>query len=61
MISTSTPALDFSENKLKNSKENHFPDFASPSFRAIEAILNYSKNLEIIKSKFVQEIELIKS
>ncbi len=61
MITTSTPALDFTGNKLKSSTEDQTPDFASPSLRTLENILNYSKNLEIKKSKFVQEIEFIKS
>jgi hypothetical protein len=61
MIKTSTPALDFTANKIKSSTENQIPDFAAPSFRTIEAILNYGKNLEIRKSKLVQEVEFIKS
>ncbi len=66
MISTSTPALDLTEKKLKETTEDQtlVPiaiGIASPSARTIEAILNYSKNLEIKKSKLVQEIEYIKS
>jgi hypothetical protein len=61
MITTSTSALDFTEINLKTSTENQLPDFASPSLKTIEAILNYSKNLEIKKSKYVQEIEFMRS
>jgi hypothetical protein len=61
MITTSTPALDFTEIKQKNSPEDQLPDFASPSLKTIEAILNYSKNLVIRESNLVQEIEYMKS
>ncbi len=61
MISTSTPALDFTETTTKNTTENQLPDFASPSLKTIEVILNYSKNLVIRESNLIQEIEYIKS
>jgi len=66
MISTSTPALDFTEKKLKETTEDQHlipmdNGFDSPSLKTISAILNYSKNLEVKKSKFVPEIEYIKS
>jgi len=65
MISTSTPALDLTKNRTDNSRVNSTEDqninFASPSLRTIEAILNYSKNLEVKRSKFIQEIEFIRS
>jgi hypothetical protein len=66
MMSTSTQALDFTEKQLKETTEDQQIDpsddgFESPSLKTIQAILNYSKNLEVKKSKFVPEIEFIRS
>ena len=66
MMSTSTPTIILTENKADKHPadslaEDQSPDYATPSARTIEAILNYSKNLEIRKSRFVHEIEFIKS
>ena len=66
MVTTSTPVLDFTEKILQDSAKNqisHSTAFGMdlPSKNTIEAILNYSKNLEIKKSELVQEIEFIKS
>lgn len=59
MITTST-SLKISGNPKTEDKEAG-PDIALPSEEVISSILNYSKNLEIKKSVFVQEIEIIKS
>ncbi len=56
MITTSTPALHLTEKK-----ERETQNFEFPSVNILNSILNYSKNLEIKKSIFVKEIEIIKS
>ena len=61
MITTSTSALDFTAKKLTETTENQHPDFDTPSIKTINAILNFSRNLEIRSSKFVENIEFIKS
>ncbi|MCE3228742.1 MAG: hypothetical protein K0S32_3293 [Bacteroidetes bacterium] len=60
MITTSTPVLDFTEKK-QSETENQLPQFAEPSAKTIEAILNFSRNLEVKKSDLIENIELIKS
>lgn len=59
MITTST-SLKLT-GKQKTEQREACPDIALPSEKVLSAILNYSKNLEIKKSIFVQEIEIIKS
>jgi len=60
MITTSTPLSDFTE-KVITKTEDQIPEIAEPSDRTIEAILNFSRNLEVKKSKMVAGIEFIKS
>jgi hypothetical protein len=61
MIHTSTQVLDFTEEKNKQAGQDHLPDFDSPSLQSISNILNYSRNLDVKKSKFVKDIEYIRS
>lgn len=60
-MTTSTPALDLAGKKTEEEKQSRLPDFDTPSVNTINTILNYSKNLEIKKSRLVNEVELIKS
>jgi hypothetical protein len=61
MIKTSTQVLDFTEEKSKQTGQDFLPDFDSPSLQSISNILNYSRNLDVKRSKFVKEIEYIRS
>lgn len=61
MIKTSTPELKLT-GTLQNSNEKDQPlDQFSPSAGTIMNILNYSRSLEIKRSKFVREVEFVKS
>lgn len=51
--------LSTSEDKF--STKNEYPDFAAPSEKSIQAILNFSKNLEVLNSNLVTHIVTIKS
>lgn len=59
MITTST-SLKLT-GKQNTQQREACPEIALPSQNVLSSILNYSKNLEIKKSIFVQEIEIIKS
>lgn len=52
-------SLGTSEEKFSTRKE--YPDFAAPSEKSIQAILNFSKNLEVLHSDCVTHIVTIKS
>jgi hypothetical protein len=61
MIKTSTPELKLT-GTLKNSNENHLhSEEFSPSAGTINALLNYSRSLEIKRSKFIDLVEIVKS
>lgn len=63
MIKISTPLLLTAE--LTNKKEqqvSNLPDFAEPGNTCINTILNYSKSLEVRKSKVLKNrIDITKS
>lgn len=61
MTQTFTSNLNETATKSKTDLKDQFANFAEPSKNVINNILNYSKNLEIKRSKFVDMIELIKS
>jgi len=61
MINTSTYNQTITENTFKTEQAMQLPDFFNPSDSLINTILNYSKNLEIKTSQFINEIVLIKS
>lgn len=63
MTETSTPLteINFSTSQEKISEKFDDLDFASPSKKSIQAILNFSKNLEVHSSQFVTHIVTIKS
>ena len=52
-------SLSTSEDKFLTT--NEYPDFAAPSEKSIQAILNFSKNLEVHHSNLVKHIVTIKS
>ncbi len=60
---TRTFTSELNETAIKTAKdhEDQLPEFAEPSKNVIDNILNFSKNLEVKKSKFVDTIEAIKS
>ena len=61
MIKTSTHLIDFS-NKKNEKTTTVFKDyFFEPSQISLQNILNFSKNLEVIPSKFITFIEILKS
>jgi len=60
MISTFTPNTSITENTVKT-KQMNLPEFLDPSENTINAILNYSKNLEIKSSVLIEEFEVLKS
>lgn len=61
MIKTSTPIFDLTAEQSQTEKAIALADFAEPSEKSIQAILNYSKNLEVRQSQLIPFIELIKS
>jgi hypothetical protein len=61
MTQTFTPVLDFTAHTTEKEPAGRFSAMAEPSFNTIQNILNYSKNLEIKKSRFVDAIEVMKS
>lgn len=58
-IFTQTPNLSakIQETQAKDS----FPDLVGPSQNTIKNILNFSKNLEVKTSKFLEYLEIVKS
>lgn len=61
MINTSTCNQTITENAFKTEQAMQLPDSFNPSDSLINTTLNYSKNLEIKPSQFINEIVLIKS
>ncbi|MES2681683.1 MAG: hypothetical protein V4635_17440 [Bacteroidota bacterium] len=61
MTETFTHGLDLNVKPSPEEPKIPFAGFAEPSKNVIQNILNFSKNLEIKRSKFVSDIELIKS
>lgn len=53
--------ISFSTSEDKFLTTNEVPDFAAPSEKSIQAILNFSKNLEVHHSNYVTHIVTIKS
>lgn len=53
--------ITFSTSEDKFSTKDEYLDFAAPSEKSIQAILNFSKNLEVLNSNFVTHIVTIKS
>ncbi len=60
MIITFTPNQTITENTDKAGQMS-LPDISDPSENSINAILNYSKNLEIKSSILIKEFEVLKS
>jgi len=61
MTKTFTSKLNETAIKSETDQADQFPQFAEPSKNVIDNILNFSKNLEIKKSRFVDTIEVIRS
>jgi hypothetical protein len=61
MTQTFTSNLNETATRSKKDLKDQFADFAEPSKNVIDNILNFSKNLEIKRSKFIDTIEVIKS
>ena len=61
MISIFTPNLNETTIKLEKDLQDQLPDFFDPSKDVMNNILNFSKNLEVKKSRFVDAIEIMKS
>ena len=61
MIKTFTPNLDITEKNNKKARLTDVIQNAEPSAQTLKNILNYSKNLEVLESKNVSFIDLIKS
>ena len=59
---TQTFTSQIHETAIKTKKaQSELPEFAEPSDNVLDNILNFSKNLEIKKSRFVDFVETIKS
>ncbi len=60
---TRTFTSNLNETAIKPAKDHgdQLPEFAEPSKNVIDNILNFSKNLEIKKSRLVDTVEVIKS
>jgi len=61
MIKTFTPNLDITEKNTKKAKLSDVIQKAEPSAQTLQNILNFSKNLEVLESKNLNFIELLKS
>jgi hypothetical protein len=61
MIKTFTPVSNFTVKTEKEKAEVQLPDTDSPSENVINSILNYSRNLEVKRSGFVENVEFIRS
>jgi hypothetical protein len=61
MTQTFTSNINETATKSNKDPKDQFVNFAEPSKNVINNILNFSKNLEIKRSKFVDMIELVKS
>lgn len=61
MVKTFTPQQDFIVSQTEKEKDPLYLEHAEPSAKTIQAILNYSKNLEIQSSELLSRIEFIKS
>lgn len=61
MTQTFTPDLDLTAKKTEKEPTDNLLENAEPSLKTIQTILNYSKNLEIKRSAFINDIEVIKS
>ena len=61
MIKTFTPDFDFTIDTKSKKRQNVYSSKVEPSDAVINAILNYSKNLDIKPAKHVPFIEFIKS
>lgn len=61
MTQTFTSNINETATKSIKDHKDQFANFAEPSKNVINNILNFSKNLEIKRSKFVDTIELVKS
>lgn len=61
MTKTFTSKLNETAIKSETDRADQFPQFAEPSKNVIDNILNFSKNLEIKRSRFVDTIEVIRS
>lgn len=61
MTETFTPKLDLNVKPSLEEQKIPFAGFAGPSTNVINNILNFSKNLEIKNSKFIEDIQLMKS
>jgi len=61
MTQTFTSNINETATKSNKDPKDQFSNFSEPSKNVINNILNFSKNLEIKRSKFVDMIELVKS
>ncbi len=61
MIKISTNLIDFSNTKNKKTSCVFKDYFFEPSQISLKNILNFSKNLDVIPSKLVKCIEILKS
>ncbi len=61
MTQTFTSNLNETATQSNKDLKDQFANFVEPSKNVIDNILNFSKNLEIKKSKFVDFVEVIKS
>ena len=61
MTKTFTLNLDITEKTSKEAKLPEVIQNAEPSAQTLQNILNFSKNLQIVKSNTLQHIEVMKS
>lgn len=61
MTQTFTLDLDFTAKNIEKELKSQFLEIAEPSEKTIQNILNFSRNLEIKKSRFLPPIEVIRS
>jgi hypothetical protein len=61
MTKTFTLSLDITEKTKKEAKLPEVIQNAEPSAQTLQNILNFSKNLQVLKSNTLQYIEVMKS
>jgi hypothetical protein len=60
MIKTFTLTSEIQETPVREIRAE-LPDFDAPSDELISSLLNYSRSLEVKKSRFLDTIEVVKS
>lgn len=58
---TTTSLNNSPETGNKKQEEIQLPEFAEPSAACVNSILNFSKSLKVLKSSFIDSVEIVHS